>query len=982
MARRAAERVAMTVLLSREALAARRDVAAGPLASLADSLRRDLEPLLGAGPPWIPSEKARMTRVGGRCPAHGVLLDFDPQSPRAHRCPTCGAIYHDDVHYRWWIMNYQLWLAERAVHASVLYAVGDDARGATLARDILLGYCASYAGYPDRDNVLGPTRPFFSTYLESIWLLQLTTALDLLESRDGRSALGDEVRARILRPSAALIASYDEGMSNRQVYNNAALAAAGALLGDESLVHRALDAPSGLRAHFAQGLLADGTWYEGENYHLFAHRGLWYGVVIAEAMGRHLEEEALHRFHEAFAAPFATALPDFTFPSRRDSQYKVSLRQWRMAESCELGLARTGDPRLTSALAELYRADIAPGDSGRDRSTAESERNVPPVQLTRASLGWKSLLFAPASLPTLSGRLPSSAHLAGQGLAVMRRDSARVYAALDYGESGGGHGHPDRLNLWLVVGESRILEDVGTGSYVDPTLHWYRSTLAHNAPLVDGRSQWRAAGELLAYDERDGAGLVSAAATIAPGVRVERTVVVMPTYVVDEVRWSADRIVTFDLPWHVDADFAEGGRWRSASLGGGRGVEDGYDFLSISEYAVGLGASVLAATVDTLLVRAWTSVDVPHEWWRCVAPGPPGEGRRRFLILRARARAGCVRSVWSWGGDLADCTFDDDRLVITLGDDQRHEHVRARGAWRVSRFVGAARSTVDLAFALGNGDQEQRRGPVAGVRDDPVAGVRDDPVAGVRDDPAASASDGDVRPYTRLPVMQALPSVLGTLVNDDATRGAAENHTARKEGRTVREGGSAARFQLGAEHYRRSEERWIDAGAPEATVAVAATPETVAVEIAVRKSQPTFAPRREVNELDNEDSDINSDGVQLHLGAAHGGGRYYTWLLVPEVGSSRVRVTPRGAFGPAASVTATWRLTTDGYVVRALIPRSTFGDNSATDFTLDVIVNQISPDRERRRGQLVLSGGFDEWTYLRGDRQDPSRALSFLVDDV
>lgn len=230
--------------------------------------------------------------------------------------------------------------------------------------------------------------------------------------------------------------------------------------------------------------------------------------------------------------------------------------------------------------------------------------------------------------------------------------------------------------------------------------------------------------------------------------------------------------------------------------------------------------------------------------------------------------------------------------------------------------------------------------------------------------------------------MQVLPSALGTLVNDDAPRGASEDPTAREGGSTARGGGSVARFQLGAEHYRRSEERWIDAGAPEATVAVAATPDTVAVEIAVRKSEPTFAPRREVNELDNEDSDINSDGVQLHLGAAHGGGRYYTWLLVPEVGSSRVRVTPRGAFGPAASVTATWRLTTDGYLLRALIPRSTLGEGGATDFTLDVIVNQISPDRERRRGQLVLSGGFNEWTYLRGDRQDPSRALSFLVDDV
>ena len=36
--------------------------------------------------------------------------------------------------------------------------------------------------YPNRDNVLGPTRLFFSTYLESIWLLQICVTADLLEA--------------------------------------------------------------------------------------------------------------------------------------------------------------------------------------------------------------------------------------------------------------------------------------------------------------------------------------------------------------------------------------------------------------------------------------------------------------------------------------------------------------------------------------------------------------------------------------------------------------------------------------------------------------------------------------------------------------------------------------------------------------------------------------------------------------------------------
>jgi site-specific DNA recombinase len=46
---------------------------------------------------------------------------------------------------------------------------------------------------------------------------------------------------------------------------------------------------------------------------------------------------------------------------------------------------------------------------------------------------------------------------------------------------------------------------------------------------------------------------------------------------------------------------------------------------------------------------------------------------------------------------------------------------------------------------------------------------------------------------------------------------------------------------------------------------------------------------------------------------------------------------------------------------------------------LDVIVNETAPGRERRRGQLVMSGAEGEFVYLAGDRHDPSRLLPFVV---
>lgn len=230
----------MTLLLGAAAIDARRAIARGPLLTLADSLATDLNPLLDREP-YIPTTKALLSRVGGRCEADGTDLEFDPTSPHAHRCPTCARVHTGEYHDRWWLYPYQLWLAERAVHAATLGAINNDERHRAFARTILLGYADRYLDYPNVDNVLGPSRLFFSTYLESLWLLHISIAADLLaDGGDGTTAA--IVHDRIIEPAVTLIEQYDEGLSNRQVWNNAAIVAARCFLGEGNgpLVEQAL----------------------------------------------------------------------------------------------------------------------------------------------------------------------------------------------------------------------------------------------------------------------------------------------------------------------------------------------------------------------------------------------------------------------------------------------------------------------------------------------------------------------------------------------------------------------------------------------------------------------------------------------------------------------------------------------------------------------------------------------------------------------
>ena len=927
----------MTLLLPDRAIDARREAARGPLRPLADSLLADLARVLQAAPTPDP-RKARMTRIGGRCARDGVLLGFDPFAPTTHRCPKCGAQYVGREHDEWWVMWQHLWLAERAVHAATLDLLVAGRAATRFAVGLMEQYADQYLCWPNRDNVLGPSRPFFSTYLESIWLLQLCVAVGALEAACGASvaALCARVRDRVIAPSRALIESYPEPGSNRQVWNAAARLAASLVLGDRVGAERAFDGRHGVLPQLRDGLLADGSWYEGENYHQFAHRGLWYGVTLAETAGLSVPPPLLARFAEGFAAPFMVALPDFTLPARRDSQYAISLRQWRYAESCELGLARGDDPRLAAALARLYDDVVPRVDTGRWRSAAESERNEPPTTLSRADLGWRALLHARPTRPTSTEWAPGTVHLPAQGLAIFRRDTGRLWVGFDYGHSGGSHGHPDRLNLVVADGSTRWLDDMGTGSYVERALHWYRSTLAHQAPLADGASQRRADGVLLALaDAPDLAGAI-AAARLADGVAAVRAVVVDGECIIDQMGWTtaSHRALRprVDLPYHVDGEVEPPLGWMEARAAGAGGLEDGFDFLvgveraSIADGAV-LRLALCSPDGTTGRAALWLLPPPGAELWRARAPGPPGSGARRFHFLRMVGPSGTARAVLDPRGALAEVQRLDAvgvRLKASDGRITEHRWPGTTAPWSVARDGGL-----------------------------PVALVTPEPLPAALLVPATHVGAVD-RPA---PVVLALGTPWTTV--------------------------------LGRSHYRRSEQSWQEAGSPRARVSISADESALHLTVAVTLDRPTtFVPAGAENPLDNERPEVNGDGVELFVvpTTKQAAGALAGWLLVPEHGPEHggaVRVIPISPPAVAIPVQASAARSATGYVLTARIARSALvgasGDEPSRTVALDVLVNERPADRERRRGQLVLSGAREGFVYLQGDRHEAARCLPFVL---
>jgi hypothetical protein len=125
--------------------------------------------------------------------------------------------------------------------------------------------------------------------------------------------------------------------------------------------------------------------------------------------------------------------------------------------------------------------------------------------------------------------------------------------------------------------------------------------------------------------------------------------------------------------------------------------------------------------------------------------------------------------------------------------------------------------------------------------------------------------------------------------------------------------------------------------------------------------------------LDNEPDEIHADGLQIYLKLPMEE-RPAGFLVVPstEEGALHTRAIA-GFAGTPDMVEGSWSPTENGYrVTLALKPPGWSDVRLGDQIDFDLLVNEMQPDRLRRAGQLVWSGG-GGWVWLRGDRQDPSR---------
>ena len=898
-------------MLSFDSLTARRALIdeSPDLTALRDHLISRAQPVLERMPP-VPRVKALLSRDGGSCPNDATALVFDPWSPEAHRCPRCNEVFSGERHHAHWARAQHLWLAERAAHLATVHAVTGDEAMAQRARDLLAAYYDLYFELPNVDNVLGPSHLFFSTYLESIWILDYLAAAFILREM---AVLDDNDLARIdaiADEAATLIAEFNEGMSNRQTWNSAALTAIGTWFGDEELAIAAIESRTGLLGHLADGFGADGMWYEGENYHLFALRGLMVGLQWAGTAGVDLLADNAIAAHlgEALMAPADTALPDLSFPARKDSRYGVSLAHPAYIECWEAGFAALGEAapaNLPAWLQALYA--VAPRDEPTYDAWLHDAGTPPRAGRTRADLSWWSLLTMAPSLPEAATPWAGKARLMEQqGLAILRNGT--TYVSLECGGGGGGHGHPDRLQLTLHADGQHWLPDPGTGAYTARDLFWYRSTLAHNAPMLDGE------GQPTGDTARSVAFAVNHEWSCASGAwnDVRRTVVLGPRWAVDVVQLDTGNAHRLDVPWHVtgETEIITAGSWQPETLAN-EFVDRVERFLP--DDAAGTGV-VLTATQDQGKLRVWFAGD--GDLLRANGPGLPGAVRRQaFYVRRAERNGAFIVTVLDFSGSVTGIDFKRSIVEVREGDASTGvqtipgEVVISSGSTRT--VLGGARPQPLLTASF--------------MRDRPL--VTQGQALWVDAPPAL---DGSLSGFNR-----SAPLLLDE-----------EHHYFRSE----------APYPGTDEFSATAYANWAD---DDLYLAVDVTKRGLVM-------RPPDAP---LLNLDNEPEDLNADGIQAYWRAPDGTER--GWLIRPARDGNLI-TRPIGGASDGAPVGA-WQPTPHGYRITVRIPCPHLSLLRRTErLGFDLIVNEMRPERIRRAGQLIWSGG-PGWVYLRGDRHDPER---------
>lgn len=425
------------------------------------------------------------------CPKDAAQLK--PESLEKHICPVCKVVYTDErtvAAYRTLLHDQ---LNQQCYDLALAYRLTNDDKYAQPVRRALLELARLYPTLERHDRwgrtglfaVVGGRR-YCQHLEEGIGAIKLAEAYDLIANAPcftdaDRKTVEQDFLGATAREIRSLSA-FAGGQNNHQTWFNATYTTVGVAIGDAELVNDGIHGSRGLLWQLENSVTIDGLWYEGTiAYHFYALQAIEKTLDSARAVGLDFADNK--RLKSLWLGPAQLAYPNGQLPVFHDS-----------------------DPANIERYTGFYKWA---GDYFHD----------------------------PQLLNLATQRQLQSADLPGIGVVALRRGAGTnaVCAMVDYGQHGGSHGHPDKLNLVLYALGREYVLDPGRITYSVPEYKtWCRTTVAHNTVVLDQQDQEATTGELWYFkDSEKFSAALCATDGAYPGNQLRRFLVLTDTMLVD-----------------------------------------------------------------------------------------------------------------------------------------------------------------------------------------------------------------------------------------------------------------------------------------------------------------------------------------------------------------------------------------------------------------------------------------------------------------
>ncbi len=492
-------------------------------------------------------------------------------------------------------------VATRAHELAIAYVLTDEKPFAEAAAKILTAYIPLYKNYPVTRT---KGKAMSSTLDETRWAVDYASAYDLVYSA---GVLSEEqkqgIERDVLKPCGEVLRICNHRY--RSNWRARALAGAGLVgfcINDRDLIEESIHGyrdesgrvvRDGLLHHISMAVLADGIFYERSyGYQSFTadsycilmeaarHSGvdLWHVAVPAHPLGAGADVErafgptGAKTIKPMFDALFYRTFSDGTVPVVANAG-NDDFVGWRYYEAC---WREYKDPKFAFAAripggTKRPWADPKLAEKTRLRSPTELVWMVPDLPEGHFSLADDAKIGNTGVHKNACSLMPSG------GYAMLRQsaDPDAVGVGMTFGRWGSGHSHADKLSIVVSNGQDKLIREVKGFGYGDREyLTWDRQTIAHNtvtvdetsqAPQGDGDNEWAipAPGEIvrgrpMLFHPGERMKVFRAEMVDGnPGVRLERTLVLVDSVLVDFFRCLSDERHTYDYALHIEGEFPD-----------------------------------------------------------------------------------------------------------------------------------------------------------------------------------------------------------------------------------------------------------------------------------------------------------------------------------------------------------------------------------------------------------------------------------------